>query len=870
MKDKQELKYQSSSHSRKSRKFTLLEKYTFMRTIQTYLQNDSIQTHTSEMCVKAFCRAHLTSLPQFSSVSLIFLEKLTYVSRAFHGLQMSRPRQLLHNLVTNDGGRSVTWTLFERKSFRQMPAFAKMCVLRAMDLRNRIKLKKRLEGKLPSCTIEWQLAEKDSFLHCIHHVAKKLLFIVRQADIAWPWLYHGQMISKHGQSTNHGCVGIIAIMCSEIPFGDLKSSASINLQKEIVQYVRTQFVKTSNHPPPYIQPSQNVDQAEKDEDQLSITVSDDELSERDHNEIPINDQQWNDITVNKNDTTNGNNTTVQSDLGSPASSKDLSYVENTSQVDLETNHTQVVKSKKHIPSSSAQASSSQSNSLNLRPMKLRLRSSTKSQAAETSSTPALDNVTQQTPSVTIKATTLLKKRNTTTNDQVEQDQNISNLSIAQPLLKKKRSSILSVQHSRPPTYPNISNPQDEIQPAITPIINYDNTNTNNNKLNNNYNNNNSSNNQVRKKSNLYQNEIETITSDEPRTDRANLWMPSSVMSCPFTRSQISKQDMTKLEEYLNDNAARQFDSTSLFQSYHVIFMATAAFFAVRRSELMLQGYTILKGFMNTQENTSLEQHVDALFRFVGKEFVTSAQNCGGRDTDVWGLLPKTSSRDNGWYQTLPEELEKVMTEKMMLSKAFIDAWLGKILSLLLPEDGHLPVLMFPDHGSVFFGMKKEAGRRRLPLCGDIPIRDESEKLKRYHVIPPLFKVFLMFSAQQPFVMRVWTGSHISLNVRKEDRSKTMKGLNSRLIVVPPYSVFVGRGDVVYTAATMEEMEMVFQGKYGDELIEGIEPEWKNDCFIDGFNMKGYVEARRGTEMFQQLVSSQGTIDVNDHNLQKVK
>lgn len=357
-------------------------------------------------------------------------------------------------------------------------------------------------------------------------------------------------------------------------------------------------------------------------------------------------------------------------------------------------------------------------------------------------------------------------------------------------------------------------------------------------------------------------------------DRVNPWMPAAVMSSPIARTLISKENMDTIKTHLSRVTARAFDPSSLFQSQQVVSMAARAFFALRRSELHLQGFTRLDGILKSSMKVGLKQRVDKLLHFVDSDFTTNFKNLAepsNADTNcAWSLFPNNTTTDKGIYQSQPRKLEDAMPEDTILTKAFVDSCMGRILELILPEEGDVPVLMFPNHGSTFIRMKKcdnlTHDKNKALARTNFQSPDCLEGLVEYHTPPPLYNVFIMFSGRQPFVMRVWPGSHISMNVKKSVRAETLERLHSKLVVVPPYSVFVGRGDLVHAVATTEEVKMMLQGNYEKKELGVERMEWMNRGFIDDFNTRGYIQATRGSYVSQQTSPLMSEIDINDHNM----
>lgn len=215
------------------------------------------------------------------------------------------------------------------------------------------------------------------------------------------------------------------------------------------------------------------------------------------------------------------------------------------------------------------------------------------------------------------------------------------------------------------------------------------------------------------------------------------------------------------------------------------------------------------------------------------------------------------------FMTLGHKLMNIQEENWKRKKAAVDIQLGNIISrMYLPEEEtnrgkrHFA---FPDYGSIYLRTCK-ATPAQTSHC-DFPPVDPGDILPR-NVPPPLLDLFMMYSAEQPFAIRVWQGSHVSLNlgnVADDIYSSIARNIPSKLVLVPPFSVLIGRGDLLHAGASGEELKVAFTSYGGTTKVQR---EMAANVFRRSgdfsCNTRGHITATRGNHFFDSLFRTPST------------
>lgn len=114
----------------------------------------------------------------------------------------------------------------------------------------------------------------------------------------------------------------------------------------------------------------------------------------------------------------------------------------------------------------------------------------------------------------------------------------------------------------------------------------------------------------------------------------------------------------------------------------------------------------------------------------------------------------------------------------------------------------------------------------------------------------------MYSGEQLFAVRVWRGSHFALNlgeVSDHVYTNVATNLPSNLVIVPPFSVLIGRGDMLHAGASGQELKVAFTSYKGateaHKRLSGyvFRKSGRFNC-----NTRGHLTATRGKYFFDSL------------------
>ena len=316
-------------------------------------------------------------------------------------------------------------------------------------------------------------------------------------------------------------------------------------------------------------------------------------------------------------------------------------------------------------------------------------------------------------------------------------------------------------------------------------------------------------------------------------------------------------------------------------------LAKKMYFSGKKNELENRGFVLFQNILR-QENCNNRLDVDAVFAYVEENFrqfpVTRNRRIEAERNSspnvLWVHILNESSQgysqtapDQCRFQTWPWKMDKGLPFDVSKKKASIEILLGLLVQKMFDsaecEDKRVRPFAFPKYGSIFLRTCQNT-KAQIAHCDFPPV--EPQGLLPYHEPPPLHDLFLMYSGRQPFAIRVWGNSHTTMNVDTSNKKAfkvVAQAMSSKLEIVPPYSILVGRGDVIHAGASGEELRMAFQDYKGTRKEE---KEKGNDVLIQcgnyGYNTRGHMYATRGKYTFDNVFRTPPDFPtkVNDHNL----
>lgn len=305
----------------------------------------------------------------------------------------------------------------------------------------------------------------------------------------------------------------------------------------------------------------------------------------------------------------------------------------------------------------------------------------------------------------------------------------------------------------------------------------------------------------------------------------------SVKQARLLRGFLDQYTFNKLEfiaKRIGENNSEALSMTSI--GYR---LAREVFFNGLKSQLEYRGFALLEDIFHPSL-LGESNNIQYLFDFVEINFqqypiMKNAKKEKQREKEdlaLWGSIYNEGEGEvehkkpleQRRFMTLGHKLQNIQEENWKRKKAAIDIQLGNIISQIYqPEqetNRNVRHFAFPDYGSIYLRTCEATGSQ-TSHC-DFPAVQPGAFLA-HNDPPPLFDIFMMYSAEQPFAIRVWQGSHIALNlgnVSDELYSKVARNLPSKLVIVPPFSVLIGRGDMLHAGASGEELKVAFNSYRG--------------------------------------------------------
>lgn len=297
--------------------------------------------------------------------------------------------------------------------------------------------------------------------------------------------------------------------------------------------------------------------------------------------------------------------------------------------------------------------------------------------------------------------------------------------------------------------------------------------------------------------------------------------------------------------------------------------AKVSYFREKRREIEWKGFTLLKGLLIPGRNGS-RMDIDALFAYVDENFLQypvernrAAERRREMDsTKLWVPIfnrgtPEQENDlepDQRRFQTWPWKMKNGLPQRIAKKKAAVDIQLGNVIRELFGDDSggdsRVHNFSFPEYGSIFLRTCRNTSRQQAH-CDFPPV--EPEGATPFHDPAPIHDLFIMYSGKQPFAIRVYGTSHIDMNVDTTDPSVLLpiaRNLRSKLEIVPPYSVLIGRGDLIHGGASGREIEKAFTTYKGTSKEDKMTGE---DRFIrcgdHEYNTRGHLYATRGNYTF---------------------
>ena len=267
------------------------------------------------------------------------------------------------------------------------------------------------------------------------------------------------------------------------------------------------------------------------------------------------------------------------------------------------------------------------------------------------------------------------------------------------------------------------------------------------------------------------------------------------------------------------------------------------------------------------------ENVQDVFNFVNENFKSYPVMMDGkkekkRERDIRALWGSIFNNEGGCaehkveickrrFMTLGHKLSNINDAAWKRKKAAIDIQLGNIVCSIYPpqRDAQKPLkhFAFPDYGSIFLRSSVEREAQKAH-CNFSPV--EATPFLPSNTPLSLHDMFLMFSGEQPFAVRVWPGSRTNLNLGaapKRSYDEVARNLTSKLEIVPPFSVFVGRGDMLHAGASGLELKTVFSTYKG---VREAHRNMASAAFADSENTKwttrGHIMASNGRYFFDSL------------------
>lgn len=299
------------------------------------------------------------------------------------------------------------------------------------------------------------------------------------------------------------------------------------------------------------------------------------------------------------------------------------------------------------------------------------------------------------------------------------------------------------------------------------------------------------------------------------------------------------------------------------------------FFQMKRNLLEMGGLCIFENVL-LSENDEDVIGVDKVFQYVEDNFRTGPVEANKRkelqrEKDVTKLwvpifnvgqadMERNTPPNERRFQTWPWKIEKGLPNSISKKKAAIDILLGFILQKMYPvnefRDPRVRHFSFSNYSSIFLRTCEDTPRQVAHT--DFPPVEPEGKFP-YHAPAPLHDVFMMYSGKQAFAIRIWNTSHVEMNVdtsKPEQLKDIARNMRSKLQIVPPYSVMIGRGDVVHCGSSGYEMKRAFRdykGSTDDEKKKG-----KHifiQCGDHKYNTRGHLYATRGKYTFDGVFRS---------------
>lgn len=339
-------------------------------------------------------------------------------------------------------------------------------------------------------------------------------------------------------------------------------------------------------------------------------------------------------------------------------------------------------------------------------------------------------------------------------------------------------------------------------------------------------------------------------------------------------------------------------------------LAKSMLFQRKRQELELKGFTMFPGILSTSV-TSPNFDIQDVFKSVDRNFnenpvLMDRAKEKRREKDpkaLWvtiynqgeGDVERSVVVDRRRFMTWGHKLIDGLDDDCKRKKTMIDILLGNVVRSMYPpeleKDENMTHFAFPDYGSIFLRTCLDTPRQGYHC--DFPPLEPGDELPS-HEAPPVHDIFMMYTGAQPFAIRVWPTSHTALNVGsieepagcsedekkelakqreqlQEDYENIAKHLPSKLVIVPPFSVFVGRGDLVHAGASGEELLIAFSKYKG---LTAADAALGKDVFVESggiiSNTRGHIVATRGYYTFDGLfrTSLDTPMRVIDHNMPK--
>lgn len=318
--------------------------------------------------------------------------------------------------------------------------------------------------------------------------------------------------------------------------------------------------------------------------------------------------------------------------------------------------------------------------------------------------------------------------------------------------------------------------------------------------------------------------------------------------------------------------------------------ASSSYFRMKKMELSINGYFVDPGvFMRAFPGELESSSVTICIKNVTDLMELKLAKLGFDEPRSWWHsilntldapieeLEKTDNEtveSNNRWQSIDSRLCDELEEKdpeIFKDKCMIEVYIAKYIERLGIQDSTAPLLV-PLRGLNLLASTADSTPQIshtdfiAPEPGWSSFKDSrGNMVQAFGESPELINITVMFSGEQPFVIRIWPRSHIANNTADvKTRYNLISSIPSRLVVVPAMSILVLRGDVGHAAASGQEMRF---GMNGYPLTEALYGKYEHFVFNKKLpsgkkvNIRGHMYMpRSGGRIHNALFSLSRTFD----------